>query len=208
MMLLVVVFLLIRKAYTKALLIVVFVFGYILMINITHNFPWRHSNYFERMYLLLIPLSVLPFFREIYLTSRYKRPLEILFVLIIFYRGVLIVLHAKEYSNRIKDVEEFVASAQAQGSSKFYVEGATYPDNPALNEWSFPMETILFSSLAPGAHTVTISLKSDLDAPEIDTLLNERSFHLRLNEVFNDDWLNQRYFHLADGNYMPLPKNR
>lgn len=206
MLLAVVVVLLLRKAFGKAVLILAFVGGYILMINSTHSFPWNHTNYFERMYLLLIPLCMLPFIREIYIPSRHKRVMEFLFVLVILYRGLLIELHAIVYSDRIERIEEFIEIAQQQGGSKFFVNADEYPGDRALNEWSFPMETILFSSMKPGMQTVAISLKSDLEAREVDTLLNGQSFHLRLNEVFDDDWLNQQYFHLQHGAYVPLQK--
>lgn len=206
MLLIVVVMLLLRKAYDKVFLILAFSGGYILLINITHNFPWNHTNYFERMYLLLIPLGMIPFLREIYIPSRHKRVMEILFVLIILYRGLLIELHAIVYSDRMERIEEFIEMAHQQGGSKFSVNADEYPGDRALNEWSFPMETILFSSMENGNQTVAISLKSDLEAREVDTLLNGQNFHLRLNEVFNDDWLNQQYFHLQHGSYVPLQK--
>ncbi|MGB3074515.1 MAG: hypothetical protein WBB36_04305, partial [Chitinophagales bacterium] len=123
MLLLTVSLLLYRRNYLKTALILGFTIGFILMINITHNFPWNHSNYFERMYLLLIPLCMLPFLREVYHTSKQKLGLEMAFLLIIIYRGVQIVQHSAPYSDRIVRVEQFVESAQGQDGSKFFVKG-------------------------------------------------------------------------------------
>lgn len=195
-----------RKSYLKAILLISFAVGYILLINVSHGFPWNHSNYYERMYLLLIPLCMLPFAREVYGLSRHKLFFEIAFIAVIFFRGGQIVQHSEFYSNRISRVKQFTLSSQQQQGSKFFVKGEEYPDDPALNEWSFPMEALIFSSIQTPGHTVTVSLKSDLDATEVSSLLNEHTFHLRLNEVRQDDWLNQNYFHLQHGGYQELDK--
>jgi hypothetical protein len=68
------------------------------------------------------------------------------------------------------------------------------------------MEALLFSSLNNPQRTVTISLKSDLEAGDVQPLLNERTFRLRLNEVRDDAWLNPDYFRLQEGSYTELNK--
>ncbi|MEO6167098.1 MAG: hypothetical protein ABIO46_04705 [Chitinophagales bacterium] len=208
MMVIAVLLLVFRKRYLKAALIVLFSSGYILLINVTHGFPWNHSNYYERMYLLLIPLCMLPFLREVYLLSKQKLLFEIVFICIILFRGIQIVQHSKVYSDRVERVRQFIQPAQKQGGSKFFVTGEQYPGDPALDEWSFPMEALIFSSLKTPEHTVIVSLKNDLDATDVNSLLNDQTFHLRLNEVREDVWLNEHYFKLQHGKYTELNKNQ
>lgn len=93
--------------------------GYILLINATHNNPWHHSNYFERMYLVLIPMCMLPFLTEVYSCSPHKRIFEVAFICIILFRGYGIVQHTERYASRIEKVRLFVATAQQQVGSKF-----------------------------------------------------------------------------------------
>ena len=194
-----VVALVLRRDLFKAVLLFIFVSGFILLVNITQSQPWLHSNYFERMYLLLIPICTLPFLREIYSPSRMKIFFEIAFFGIIFLRGFLIVQHSSFYTKRIKNIFELVSKAQQQGGSKFYVDPEHYPGNAAMNEWSFPIETLLFSSLNNNSQSIIISLKEDIEQPEVASKLNDKTFHLRLNEVMNEAMLNQHYFHMKDG---------
>lgn len=206
MWLITLILLVVHRYNLKAILLFTFVAAFIFMINITHSYPWHHSNYFERMYLLLVPMCMLPFLRSVYFISKKKVALMGLFILIIIFRGSQIFQHTTAYRERINEIEAFIKSAQTQQGSKFYVAGEDYPGNAALDEWSFPMEVLLYSSLQTPDHTVTISLRSDLEAEDVQALLNDRTFHLRLNEVRDDAWLNQKYFHIKDGNYIQLMK--
>lgn len=193
-----------RKNYLKAALTGCFVTGFILLINFTQNTPWIHSNYYERMYLLLVPLCLVPFLREVYASSKFKMIIELVLVGVIFFRGAQIMVHSSFYVDRIQSIEELVHVGQEQGGSKYFVEEKNYPGNTALNEWSFPMETLLFSSPEKKAKTITISLKSDLAIPEVAHYLNSSTFHLRLNEVMGDQTLNGMYFNLDHDSYREL----
>lgn len=205
MWLLTIIILLFRKQHAPAAVLLCFIAGYILLINATHAFPWKHSNYFERMYLLLIPLAVLPFLRVVFLSSPFRLLLELCIICILLYRGYRIVEHADRYANRINGVRSFVAKAQQYNGSKFFVHGEKYPGDAALDEWSFPMEALLFSSLKNPEHSVTISLLSDLEAGDVKPFLNENTFRLRLNEIRDDQWLNPQYFRLKHGLYREIP---
>ncbi len=207
-MLMLTVITLIRKGRVdQAATMLVFYAGYIFLINATHSNPWHHSNYFERMYLLLIPMCALPFLTEVYRHSLNKRIFEVAFICIVIFRGNAIIQHSVKYAGRIDKVRLFAATAQQRDGSKFYVKGEDYPGDPALDEWSFPMEALIFSSLQSSDKSVTISLKSELEAGDVQPLLNEHTFRLRLNEVRDDAWLNPEYFRLEQGNYVELRKD-
>ncbi|MBA2421633.1 MAG: hypothetical protein H0V61_00205 [Chitinophagales bacterium] len=87
--------------------------------------------------------------------------------------------------------------------SKFFVDEQKYSGNSALNEWSFPMETLILSSLKRN-ESVTISLKSDIENIENSSRLMPDNFHLRLNEILKIEELNRNYFRLERGNYQNL----
>lgn len=195
-----------KGKFGQVVILLTFCTGYILLINVTHSNPWHHSNYFERMYLVLIPMCMLPFLTEVYSCSPHKRIFEVAFICLILFRGYGIVQHTERYASRIEKVRLFVATAQQQVGSKFFVKGEDYPGDPALDEWSFPMEALLFSSLNNSQRTVTISLKSDLEAGDVQPFLNEHTFRLRLNEIREDTWLNPSYFRLQQGSYTELNK--
>ncbi|MBA3648768.1 MAG: hypothetical protein H0W62_09490 [Chitinophagales bacterium] len=193
-----------RKKNRLAVLTVSVIAGYILLINTTQPGPWIRTNYFERMYLTLVPLCLMPFVKEVFYTSSKKIIWQIIFVLIIIYRGAAILQHADFYSQRNAQLQQLIAAAQLNKGSKFYIDDAKHPENDRLYEWSLPMETILFSSLYNKDHTISISTLSELNQKEVMQKLNNNSFHLRLNEVYDDGWLNQRYFHLHPGNYSEI----
>ncbi len=158
------------------------------------------------MYLLLVPMCMVPFLREVYQMTSRKLIFEFVFLGIISLRGVQIVLHSEFYSARIAQVSFFIDQANKMDGSKFYLDEQKYAGNSALNEWSFPMETLIFSSLKKN-ESVTISLKSDIENIENSRRLTPENFHLRLNEIIEDDKLNQHYFHLHRGTYHLLNTN-
>ena len=62
----------------------------------------------------------------------------------------------------------------------------------------------IFSSLKNDQHSVTVSWKADIENSGIARRLDETKFRLRLDEIFPDEWLNQKYFSLHQGNYSEL----
>ena len=204
MLIVTVVFLVVRKEKLQALLLSGFVIAFILLINLTQPQPWNHTNYFERMYLLLIPLCIVPFFLKTFLLIKNKYLVELAVVAIVITRLTQIVQHEKDYSGHMKELEMLITRAQQNSGSKFMVDFAKHPELSSLDEWSFPMEALIFSSLENNQHSVTLSWKADNQNPDLAKPLSDTKFRLRLDEIYPDDWLNQRYFHLKHGVYEEL----
>jgi hypothetical protein len=198
------VFLFIRRQKMQALLLAGFVIAFILLINVTQDQPWHHTNYLERMYLLLIPLCIVPFFLNTFSSVKKKFLVELALIAIVIIRLSHIVQHAKNYSDHVQQVESLVEKAKQNPGSKFTVDFAKHPELSSLDEWSLPMEVLIFSSLKNKQQSVTISWKADIENPDIAKQLNDTKFRLRLDEIYPDDWLNQRYFHLKPGSYEEL----
>lgn len=193
-----------KKENIQAALLLVTVIGFLLLIGFFHVHPWTHSNYFERMYLLLIPLCIVPFFRDVYSQTRMKIAVIAVIAAIILLRGNQIFAHAKEYQAHVSEINGLVARCEAKQGSKFTVDFAKHADLSSLDEWSLPMETLIFSSLKNNQHSVTISWKADIENPDIAKRLDEDKFRLRLDEIYSDSWLNRKYFILQPGNYSEL----
>ncbi|MBX7141829.1 MAG: hypothetical protein K1X63_12190 [Chitinophagales bacterium] len=193
-----------RKQRWQALWLIGIVTGYLLLIGFFHVQPWKHSNYFERMYLLLIPLSFVPFFLNVRLGTMGKILVDVLVILILCWRGVQIADHAQEYRKHVNEIQELISRAYQTGSSKFMVDFSKHPELVSLDEWSLPMEALIFSSLTNNSRTVTVSWKADIENPLIASRITEQSFRLRLDEVYPDDWLNKKYFRLREGLYQEL----
>jgi len=198
------VFLFRKKEKLQGFLLVAVVIAFLLLISLTHQQPWRHSNYFERMYLLLIPLCFVPFLQNIFLPSKKKFFVELLLMAIVLFRLNQIVQHAKDYTDHLTEVQSLIEKAKKNPGSKFTVDFTKHPELISLDEWSLPMESLIFSSLKNNQHSFTISWKADIENPDNTKRLDDTKFRLRLNEIFPDDWLNQNYFHLEHGGYKEL----
>ena len=198
------IFLLRCKAYLKLIVCIGFLSGFILLINISHANAIIHTNYFERMYLLLVPLTLMPFFCYV-MPSMSLGPTRwvLLFTLIVLsYRGVNVISHHSWYSDRISKIDELLKKAQSLGISKVALKEDA--ENFDLFEWSLPMESILFSSTL-NKKSVTIS-----NANEIADLIQSRGigkdeFRLRFDIIMKDKELNPDYFLLSSGHYKSLP---
>ena len=202
--LVVLIFLLRKKNELQAVLLFVSVLVLILLIAFTQEQPWRHSYYFERMYLLLIPLSFASFAMFVFPSLKYRFWIESVFVLILILRFSSIMNHSTDYSSHIARIKSLISKAKQQEGSKFTVDYSVHPELASLDEWSLPMETLIFSSLENHDHSVTVSWKADVANPAIASKLNNSTFRLRLDEIFPDDWLNANYFHLKHGDYKEL----
>jgi hypothetical protein len=198
------VFLFWKKERLQALLLLMVTVAFILLISITQDHPWNHSNYFERMYLMLFPLCVVPFFQHVFPVIRRRLIAEAALVAILVFRLNAIVGHAGVYTTHVNEIEALMEKTKDQKGSKFTVDFAKHSELSSLDEWSLPMEALIFSSLKSSDRSITISWKADLENPDVARQLNETKFRLRLDEIYPDDWLNQKYFHVEPGPYQEL----
>ncbi|MFI5135725.1 MAG: hypothetical protein ACHQD9_07720 [Chitinophagales bacterium] len=193
-----------RKEKLQAALLIATFVGFLLLISFFHVHPWTHTNYFERMYLLLIPLCLVPFFQNVYTQIKMKTAVALIAVALIFLRGNQIIAHASDYRTHVNELESLITKCNQEQGSKFTVDFSKHPELSSLDEWSLPMEALIFSSLNSNQHSVTISWKADVEIPDISKRLDENKFRLRLDEIYPDDWLNKKYFNLQPGNYSEL----
>jgi hypothetical protein len=195
-----IIFFISRKQRMPALIVFSIFICYLLLIGATQGSFWLPSNYNERMMKEWIELGTLPFFIYVYSEMKAKRVIVIFILATMVFRSSQIIQHSTYYQNRISEIETLISDARQQNIGKGFVDLKSTPQYASLDEWSLPMECLIFSSLQKNSSLI-ISEQQDFFDKDVQSQLNDQKFQLRLNEVFDDRWLNQRYFHLDDGPY-------
>jgi hypothetical protein len=193
-----------RRERGRAIILLTTLTGFLALLLFTHQQPWRHSNYFERMYLLLVPLGFVPFLTYVFPDMKRKVFFEILFLVILGWEARGIAQNAPRYREHSQLLDQQIGRARHFEGSKFMIDFAKHPELNSLDEWSLPMATLIFSSLKNSSHSITVSWKADIENPHISSKLSPASFRLRLDEIFDDTWPNPQYFYLKPGAYSEL----
>lgn len=202
-------FYIVRRLRVKAMLVSVFFFGHILLVNFTHVNDNTLTPYFERMYMPLLPIVFFPFLYDVF-TQFFLRNVvgTVLLALIIGWRLVRMVDTGLMYKERTRLVEKAVAQAQTLGGSKFELnlEDSRWCMNWA--DWSLAMETQLRSAAIDKNKTVAISVYSDFEEPGNEERLNRNpnEYMMRCYELMPDNIANPKYFRIEHGHYKMLQK--
>lgn len=205
LMLWLIVFFLLRKMRVQLLLTCGFFFGHILLINYTHENYWELTPYFERMYLPLIPIVLIPFVftlcRELEMRPKY---VVMALFLIIGWRLARFTDTGMMYKQRTQLAMQMIERAQQQPGNKFQMALSDEQGAYAWTDWSFCMETLIRSSATASHKTISIVRSDDLDENDNRNKLQEDEFLFRRWDVMKDKDLNQEYFYLESGKYQQL----
>lgn len=194
-----------RKARGKMILLSVFFFGHILLINFTHVMDWELTPYFERMYMPLIPIVFLPFLYDFFTQLALRNNFgAFILVLLIGWRVARFVDVGLDYRKRTADAELVITQAQQLPGSKFELHPDDYKGCMKYIDWSFTMETMLRSVAMDKTHTITVCTWEDLAEHNNGQRLNEKDYMMRRWEVMPDYATNQKYFHIRHGKYEQL----
>lgn len=194
-----------RKMWKQLVLTGAFFLGHILLINYTHENNPELTPYFERMYLPLIPIVLIPFLftlcRELVFSKSF---MLFSLLLIVGWRIARFSDVGHDYKRRTALTMQLIATAQAQTGSKFIL--AQEDVNTCFNwvDWSYPMETLLRSASNEPYKRITIVTDEDLAENGNRGKLNEDEFLFRRWDIMKDRDLNARYFVLSKGNYQQL----
>jgi hypothetical protein len=171
------------------------------------NFGYRgdgliHSNNFERMYLLLVPLCFAPFFYVTY--PGMSQSLKVFCILSVGVVGAYKSLgqwqHSIYYTSRLRSINDLASGCIKQGCDKGTVDWDHLPRE--LDEWSTGMEALIYSSET--GRSCIISDKGMVSIFQSQGQLDPDHFVLRLNEVMNINELNPHYFRLSRSPYCPV----
>lgn len=202
-----IIFYLIRRSKTKAILVSVFFIGHILVVNFTHVNDVVLTPYFERMYMSLIPIVLFPFLYDV-ITQIVLRNIvgaSILFLIIAWRLGRFIDV-GMEYRERSQVVNRAIENGWKIGGSKFELN---YDDSRGCMkwaDWSLAMESQIRSAAHGKEKTVAISIWSDFDEQNNRQRLdmNPKVYMMRCWDVWPDDQVNAKYFQIQDGPYKRL----
>jgi hypothetical protein len=186
-----------RRRYFTAIFAVLSIVAYVFIVNFSYRGSGLiHSNNFERMYLLLIPLCMAPFTFYIYpRMNSYLRALVIALAAVLCINDTTDVWHRSgEYTQRLTVLHDLYQPYADKGCTKAAVNWeAIY----SLNEWSTGMEALIYSS-EKGRSIIL----SDVEmVNQKKALLDRNHFVLRLDEIMSNDELNHRYFKIDSADY-------
>lgn len=194
-----------RKARGKMILLSVFFFGHILLINFTHVMDWELTPYFERMYMPIIPIVFLPFLYDFFTQLALRNNVgAFILIALVSWRVARFVDIGFDYKDRTAQSEAAILTAQQLPGSKFELDPEDYKGCMKYIDWSFTMESMLRSTAIDKSHTVTIATWEDLAEHDNGRRLNENDYMMRRWEVMPDYAVNQKYFHIRHGKYVRL----
>lgn len=200
------VFLFLRKMKWQLFLLIAFFAGHILLVNFTHENMSVQSPYFERMYLPLIPIVLVPFLFTLCREMEMRQSFAIFaLLLVIGWRIGRFIDIGKEYKHRSELAMQLIHTAQKMQGSKFVIHPDDFKSCFSWVDWSFPMETLIRSAASPPYQRVTIISEEDLAENDNREKLDADEFLFRRWEIMKDRDLNQKYFHLTAGKYTTLP---
>jgi len=178
--------------------------GLIVLINAT-NPAREYSRYNESLYYPLVGLLTLVFVNEFYKLLPYKARMAA-------FAGVLCIalVHLNEIKKngdylklRTFQIESIIQSTRELGLKKSMVEMENAEKNRWFLNWSYPIETLLLSSLSGPAQTVSVMSDEDYDYRDTTIELTPQRFMLRRWEIREDGDL-LPFFNLKTGEYVSL----
>ncbi len=200
------IFFFIRKMRTQLVIMLLFFLGHILLVNFTHENDSVLSPYFERMYLPLIPIVLIPFLYTLCREMEFSNSFIVLLLfLIVAWRFVCFSEVGHMYLARTRQTEALIGMASKQEGTKFVLSGDDFQKCFFWTDWSYPMETLLRSSAINSQRSLTIAIPEDMSESNNATELKSDQFLFRRWERMKDVDLNQKYFSLNSGAYQTLP---
>jgi len=195
-------FLVFSKDFLKLAIIILATIGTLAIINISF-YGFEHSRYQEQVYFSLSFIVAYPF--VIYLVKNKKQSFKLLFsglaIIIISIRIIGIWIDGNNFTNRVTEVKSIVEQVVDKPGNKFVVKKDSLVYNP---NWSYPIESMLFSSYGPNKNTITICTDEDINYNDNISNILPSQYLFRRWEIFNVVTLNSKYFKLDTLNYEPV----
>ena len=194
-----------RKMKIQLLLMLAFFFGHILIVNFTHENDPVLTPYFERMYLPLIPIVLIPFLFTLCRELQFSRSfIVVVLLLVVGWRVARFAHVGHTYLARTYQTEHLIAVASSSQGSKFVMNESDFRSCYSWADWSFVMETLLRSSAINPQRSLSIAIPEDMTEGNNATGLAADEFLFRRWYVTKDSELNSRYFSLKEGKYIIL----
>ncbi|HOW30268.1 MAG TPA: hypothetical protein PLP88_01760 [Bacteroidales bacterium] len=196
-----------QKEWFRLLVVYSFFAAYMFLVN--SAYIMSPSRYMEQVMFPFVPIVFMPL---IYNFPKDPRPgiknISVLLIsALIGYRLFVIYEGSQVFVKRTEQMENLISAARPMGGSKFYADPQNIDHGYTQFNWSYPLETLLLSSIRGSGYSVTIAPYEDLVFQKNIDKLGAGDFLFRRWEIKDKSWLNSRYFHLDPGMYRPLNTN-
>lgn len=165
-----------------------------------------HSRYMEQVFFPFVVISFIPIVYGY--NSKMHQGLQntstMVLILLIGYRLFMIYDGSFPFRQRTIQMESLIHTAWDKGGTKYIIDEAKVEKEFTMLNWSYPIESMLISSLYGNTRTVTLVPSADLAFENNVKKITPRNFLYRKWEIRENSWLNPAYFHLDPGIYKPL----
>jgi hypothetical protein len=193
-----------RRRWMMLLLLYFCAGGLIVLINAT-NYAREFTRYNESLYYPIVGLMTLAFISEFYiLLPRITKTVVFICIILISVSQLNIIKINGEYLKlRTMQLEEMVHVSESAGLKKSLVRLENVEKDRWVLNWSYPMETLLISSLEGPSQTVSLVDDEDFDYRDTSIALTPDRFILRRWEIRDNSNL-LPFFNMKYGDYVSL----
>ncbi len=192
------------KKWQQPILILGSFLATLVLVNISH-YGFETSRYQEQVYFTLSFIVALPFALSFFKGQKASKApfgLWLLLLLVISYQISGILKTSGKFTGRMQEMQSLISQARLQTGTKFSVAEDYLQYDP---NWSYPLETLLFSSQNGPEHSLTICTQTDYTFGENPKRLTDPNTYLfRRWEVYPLQRLNPTYFRLKADIYNGL----
>lgn len=192
------VLLIIQKNYRLLLLFLVFFIGTLTIASFLSS-SFDPSRYNEQVYFPLWFLVIFTLFYGAFNTI--ISPLKQWFLLGFIIIGMCTIFNIEFYSNRLTEIHSIIEDCDKRNGNKFYIpeEDLIYDAN-----WSYPIETLLFSAAKGKKSSLTVCVDTDLKFQDNFKQIKSKQFLFRRWDIKSISELNSFYFILGDSGYKKI----
>lgn len=192
---------LLKKEYLKFLLVFFSASCYLIVVNIVF-YKGDSDMMMERVYMQLMIIVLIPFFKDFYAKNHYPGYLNFLLLLMILVSTERIVNAGQIYRKRVEYVAGIIEHYKNEKQAKYILDKENLNNDLILVPWAFAIETLLYSSLngIEGSKTFYLS-----DNPAtIDYDKKDKAIFLAVPfwQNWNTNKLNESYFYLPKQTYV------
>lgn len=183
---------------------VIFFVCVLIMIQVIDN-GLKLGPHPQQVYFPLVAIGCTVF--GLYMHAPYKlwrRAMPVVFLIVLVARFDLLLQVADGYQGEVDEIHAVTNHARCKGATKATSRYRNLVhDDLVAGHWSYPIQTLLISSLKGPEHSVTVHWDTHVASANPA----QHEFVFRMEEVFPVSSLNTKYFKLDSKPYMPLQKD-
>lgn len=187
-----------HKQKKTLVLLCVFFFG-VLAVAVYLSSSFDPSRYNEQIYFPLWFLTAFSLFygiKNVFTLSSAK------WIVTGFYlAGLATILNTQQYSLRLAEMSKLIEANSTAKNTKFFINEKGLIHDP---NWSYSIETLLFSAAKGKEFSLTICLDSDFNYEQNSLKLWPNDFLFRRWDIMSAAALNGNYFELKSGPYQEV----